>query len=517
MTDLSTPVALVAPLALLAAWVLSWAQPKARPRAVSALTSAATAVGVIVAGTLGFIVATRGPVVSPLIGQEGLGLSIRLDALSVTVFSMVALLAVVILRFSRTYLDGDDRQGAFLGRMVLTIACVEVLVLSGNLVLFVLAWIGTSLSLHTLLVFYPERPAAVAAATKKFIAARIGDASIVGAAVLIYGAFGTGDLGLIFEQAASVQPSLQIEVATVLIAVAALFKSAQFPTHGWLVEVMETPTPVSALLHAGILNAGPFLVMRFANVMELGTISPIFLVIGGGFTALFASVVLLTQPSVKVVLGYSSAAHMGFMLLVCGLGVYPAAVLHLVAHSFYKAHAFLSSGSVVDVARAEPVAVPPRLRSPLRILLSVVVAASMYLGLATILGFTPAENPALLSVGIILVMGITQLLAPALDSAGTAAGMVRTAGLAFAVTLAFFLLEEGARVLLLDSLPPAEQPSTIVIALAGTVLVSFAVAILIQVAGLPAGSPLRQRAYVAMRNGLYANAALDRLVGAYRI
>lgn len=516
MTDVSTLIALAAPAALAAGWTLSWFQPGPRPRALSTAVSAASFVGLAVAAVLAALVATRGALVSPLLGADGLGLSLRLDALSVTIFTMVALLAVVILRFSRTYLDGDARQGVFLGRMCLTIASVELLVLSGNLVLFALAWIATSLSLHGLLLFYADRPASVAAAAKKFLAARIGDVCIIGAAALFYVVFGTGDLGTIFERAGSTPASLPVHVGTALLAVAALLKSAQFPTHGWLVEVMETPTPVSALLHAGILNAGPYLILRFANVMELGAASPVFLVIGGGFTALFASVVLVTQPSVKVALGYSSAAHMGFMLLVCGLGVYPAAVLHLVAHSFYKAHAFLSSGSVVDVARSKPVAVPQRLRSPLRVALSVFGAGAIYLGFAALLGFTPNDNPALLAVGAILVMGLTQLLAPALDSAGTATGIARVTGLAAAVSLAFFLLEEGARLLLIDALPIAHQPEALIIALASVVLLSFAGAVLLQVFGLPAGSRLRRRAYVLVRNGLYANAYFDRLVGAYR-
>lgn len=516
MNELLTLTALAAPLCLTIVGLLSSVQSGARPRLVGPASAVAAAVGVAVAAFSAYLVSMNGTLVSPLLGREGLGASLRLDTLSVLIFSMVALLSVVVLRFSRTYLDGDERQGAFLGRMCLTIASVEVLVLSGNIVLFVAAWIATSLSLHTLLVFYPERPAAVAAARKKFFAARIGDACLIGAAAVLYTRFGTGDLGAIFEQAVASQPGLELEIAAALIAVAALFKSAQFPTHGWLVEVMETPTPVSALLHAGILNAGPFLVMRFANVMEAGTISAVMLVIAGGFTALFASVVLLTQPTVKVALGYSSAAHMGFMLLVCGLGVYPAAVLHLVAHSFYKAHAFLSSGSVVDVARSAAVAVPRRLKSPVRVLLSLAVAAGIYLGVATLLGFTPAENPALLAVGAILVMGLAQLLAPALDSAGTAAGVARTVGLALAVTLAFFTLEEGARLLLLTSLPPAVKPDIPVIALASVVLFGFSAAILLQIVGLREGSRLRHRSYVLLRNGLYANAMLDRLVGAYR-
>jgi NAD(P)H-quinone oxidoreductase subunit 5 len=516
MNDFLILTPLIAPLALVLVGATSWFQSGPRPALVARGSTLASLVGVVAAAVAAFFVATQGTLTSPLIGESGLGASVRLDALSVVIFSMVALLGVVILRFSRTYLDGDARQGAFLGRMCFTIAAVEVLVLSGNLGLFIAAWIATSMSLHTLLVFYPERPAAVAAARKKFIAARIGDACIIGAAALLYTQFGTGDLGALFAGAREAQLTPQLEIAAALLAVAALFKSAQFPTHGWLVEVMETPTPVSALLHAGILNAGPFLVMRFANVMEVATLSPVFLVIGGGFTALFASVVLLTQPTVKVALGYSSAAHMGFMLLICGLGVYPAAVLHLVAHSFYKAHAFLSSGSVVDVARARAVAVPKRLRSPFRILVSAALAAGIYFGLAAVIGITPSDNPALLSVGAILVMGLTQLLAPAVDAQGTAAGVARTAGLAFTVGLAFFTLEEGARLILQSALPPAEQPSAMVIVLATVVLAAFGIAILLQIVGLRAGSALRHRAYVLLRNGLYANAMLDRLVGAYR-
>lgn len=305
MSDLSALLALLPPAALALVGILALARPGSRPQPVLDGTAWASVLGLAVAPVLILLTATAdgGARVSPLLGAEGLGLSIRLDALSVTIFTMVALLGFVVLRFSRTYLDGDARQGAFLGRMGVTIASVQLLVLSGNLVLFVGAWIATSLSLHTLLVFYPERPAARIAARKKFIAARIGDACLIGAAVLLYDRFGTGDLGRVFELAAAAGADVWVEGATVLVATAALFKSAQFPTHGWLVEVMETPTPVSALLHAGILNAGPFLIMRFAGVMEAAHLAPVLLIIGGGFTALFASVVLLTQPTVKVALG----------------------------------------------------------------------------------------------------------------------------------------------------------------------------------------------------------------------
>lgn len=515
MTSLVPLVALLAPGSLLVAGTWAGLRPGVAPRSARIALALATWISVAAAVALAIGVALQGAMVTPLFGWDGLGASLRADSLSLTLLTMISLLAVVIVRFSDTYLDGDARHGAFLGWLATTLASVELLVMSGNLGGFALAWIATSLCLHQLLVFYPERPAARIAGRKKFIVARIGDAALIGAFALLYQRFGTGDLGTIFE-AATGGVSASLELPTALIAIAALLKSAQFPTHGWLVEVMETPTPVSALLHAGILNAGPFLVMRYAAVMEQGISAAVILVLFGGFTALFASVVLLTQPAVKVALGYSSAAHMGFMLLVCGLGVYPAAVLHLVAHSFYKAHAFLSSGSVVEVARARAVAVPPRTRSPARILASLALAAGLYFGMATLFGMTPAENPALLAVGAILVMGLSQLLAPTIDARGTLAGMARTSGLAVAVTTAFFTLEEGARRLLLDSLPEANQPPTLIIALAMWVLAAFAVAVLIQIAGIGHRSALGHRVYIHLRNGFYANALFDRLVGALR-
>ena len=156
---------------------------------------------------------------------------------------------------------------------------------------------------------------------------------------------------------------------------------------------------------------------------------------------MFASVVLLTQPSVKVALGYSSAAHMGFMLMVCGLGMYPAAILHLVAHSFYKAHAFLSSGSVIDRPVPRPWRCPDDSATPAAHRQRR-AALAMYLPLAPS-GASTGGDPLLVAIGAILVIGVTQLLAPALDSAGTAAGSLRAAGLALAVTVSFFALEGG--------------------------------------------------------------------------
>lgn len=521
MTGWMALVVLAAPAAFAAVALLARTQPGPRPTGVERWGARATWFGLGLAAVAAGWTALHGVVQSPTVGWNGLGLSVRLDPLSVTMLVMISLLAIVIVRFSATYLDGDPRQGVFLGRLAATIAAVEVLVMSGNLAVLVLAWVATSLALHELLVFYRERRRAVTAARKKFIAARIGDVFLLLAAVLLYQHFGTGDLQQIFDGAAATAQNgwsvSTVELAAICIVVAALLKSAQFPTHGWLVEVMETPTPVSALLHAGVLNAGPFLAIRMAFVLEPSRPATSLLIVAGGLTAVFASVALLTQPSVKVGLGYSSAAHMGFMLLICGMGLYPAALLHLVAHSFYKAHAFLSSGSVIDEVRAAKVALPRRLGSPLRILGSAAVALAWYVPLAVVWGTDLGANPVLLAVGGILVLGTTQLVAPALDSTGGWAGTVRASLLALAVTVSFFTLESGAHLLLGDTVPDTLGRDALQLALVGIVVVTFAAVVLLQILE-PSRPASRRRRALALhfRNGLYANAALDRIVGSLR-
>ncbi|MBU44251.1 MAG: NADH/ubiquinone/plastoquinone (complex i) [Spirochaetaceae bacterium] len=512
-------IILLAPAAFLVAALLGRLQDRSRPVLLEGVLSAATLIGLVVAVIGGVLAYERGTLESALLGYKDLGLSVRVDPLSAVILAMIAILAFVIVRFSRHYLDGDPRKGVFLSRLAATVAAVELLVISGNLGLLFLSWIATSLALHQLLIFYPERKPALIAARKKFIAARVGDLCIGIAFAILYLEFSTGNLGEIFAALSrSTEVAASIEIAASLIAGAAILKSAQFPTHGWLVEVMETPTPVSALLHAGILNAGPFLVIRLAYVIEASTVAPLLLIAFGGFTALFASVVLLTQPSIKVALGYSSAAHMGFMLLVTGLGVYPAVILHLVAHSFYKAHAFLSSGSAVEQHRASYVRTPARIGSPLRVLLSLLVAMGIYFGFAWMWGIELTNEPALLAVGAILILGLAQIIAPALDSSGPVLGTIQACGLALFVALAFFSLESGAYLILKSVLPDPVGVSAVTLVLASLILFGFALAVVYQIIGPTlSNKPFYQRMAIHLRNGLYANAIFDRCVGSMRI
>jgi NAD(P)H-quinone oxidoreductase subunit 5 len=138
-----------------------------------------------------------------------------------------------------------------------------------------------------------------------------------------------------------------VNLAALLLAIAVLLKSAQLPLHGWLIQVMEAPTPVSALLHAGIVNLGGYVLIRLAPLMTASTAAQTLLVIAGSLTAALAGVVMLTRITIKVRLAWSTVSQMGFMVMECGLGLYDLAFLHLLAHSLYKAHAFLTAGDAV--------------------------------------------------------------------------------------------------------------------------------------------------------------------------
>lgn len=476
-------------------------------------------IGICISLISAFSVFQMGTIQSELIGWKELGFALRLDVLSVSILTMISILGYIILRFSANYLEGERRKGAFFTRLAITIASVELLILSGNLFQIFFFWVITSICLHSLLIFYRNRPQAVAAARKKYIVARLGDISLLAAIICIYLSMGTGDLEAIFNATQSSDFAMNglLNWATGLLVVAAALKSAQFPTHGWLIEVVETPTPVSALLHAGLLNAGPFLMVRMSFLMIESSVASMMLIIIGGLTALIASVIFLTQPSVKVSLGYSSVAHMGFSLLMCGFGVYTAAILHVVAHSFYKAHAFLSSGSAIDVIRARKIALPKRKGSIPRIALSIAMALGVYFLFCYLWGIQPNGNFNLMAIGIIIVLGLSQVLAATFDSNGTAKAMMMAFGMTLVVSTSFFTLEHGARMLLDSQIPALRQPNIMIQVTIIGLLALYASVILLQIfAPRMKADAFGYRLGIHLRNGFYVNVIFDRMIGSLK-
>ncbi len=506
----------LAPLALIAAAVLAFRGPQMRPahvlRWAEQLTLAAIAIAVL--STIALL--AEGPATSGLMGFAGLGISVRLDAVSIVMLLLVSFVGWVVVRYAATYMDGEARQGPFTGWLCATLAAVMLLVTAGNIVQLVLAWIATSLFLHKLLLYYPGRVAAQRAARKKWITARIGDAALLVAAVLTYAQYGTGDIATVLTAAQAGQGQGAAWIAAAL-ALAAILKSAQFPTHGWLTEVMETPTPVSALLHAGVINAGGFLLIRFADVMLLAPGVLAFLVMLGGFTALYGGLVMLTQSAVKTSLAWSTVAQMGFMILQCGLALFPLALLHIVAHSLYKAHAFLASGMAVDnvaaIRRPGPVAIP----NGLAVLRAFAIALVIYAGVAFAFGIS-TKSPQAIALGAILIFGVAYLLAQGLADAAPRVLTQRMAAYSVAAAVGYFALQTAAAWLMAGTLPATPAPGPlewvlILLALFSFGLVALAQALLPLWAYHPAAAGLR----VHLSNGLYANAVFDKLLRGWSV
>ena len=503
---------LLAPAVLFAAAIHAFGTPGRRPGDVVVWAERAALAAIGVAAFAALKLLTIGPGSAAVLAPV---LVARLDALSVTMLALVAFVGWVVLRFSATYLDGEDRQGRFTGWLCATLGAVLLLVQAGDLVHFVAAWIATSAFLHKLLLFYPDRVQAQRAARKKWVTARLGDATLIGAAWLLSQGYGTTDIATILGAAREgVRPD-GVVWAAALLAVAAMLKSAQFPTHGWLTEVMETPTPVSALLHAGVINAGGFLLIRFADVMLLAPGVLAVLVMVGGFTALFGGLVMLTQPAVKTSLAWSTVGQMGFMILQCGLALFPLALLHIVAHSLYKAHAFLVSGSAVEsvaaIRRPGPVAIPDGAAVGRAFLL----ALAIYAGVGTVFGFAD-KSPQAIALGAILIFGVAYLLAQGLADAAPKALTQRTALYSLAAAAGYFALHTVSQKAMAGTLPPTPAPGPLEWALIVLAVISFGVVAVAQAmfplwAYHPAAAGLR----VHLSNGLYANAVFDRLLGGW--
>jgi NAD(P)H-quinone oxidoreductase subunit 5 len=468
-------------------------------------TAAALAAGLSLLGMAALAVAGPHTVRwAPFGIDSALAVALRLDAVSAAMIVLVSYLGAIVLRFSRRYLAGDPDQARFLSWMSLTLAAVLVLVLAGHLLLLLVAWIATSLSLHRLLLYYPGRVGAVFSARKKFVVSRVGDGCLLAAALVLHAHYHTFDLEGIFAAIAA-GDAAGLGPAAILLAACAMLKSAQFPFHSWLPDTMETPTPVSAFMHAGIINAGGFLLVRLSPILAEAPLASPFLAVVGALTAAYGALVMLAQPSVKRALAYSTIAQMGFMVLQCGLGAYGLALLHICAHSLYKAHAFLTAGSTIGAV--------PRAALPLpNGALTIGVLAG---GLLVALGATavhilaPGSAPYSAVFGIVLAFAAAYVIARAWSAGGGLWVIGQGIAVAVLVTALGFGLHVAAALVFADL--PVGQPAPGLVFAVGVVFSGLFVAqSLLWRAGR---HPLGRRLYVHVLNGFYIGTLFNRLLG----
>ncbi len=293
------------------------------------------------------------------------GFGLYIDRLSAVMMVLVTGVSTIIHVFSKTYLHQDPGYARFFSLLSLITFALLGLVTSPNLIIFFIFWQLISWLLYLLLAFNYTHHETCRAAFKTFIIFRLGDLFFLAGIFLAYHYYGTLDFPLLFEKASasnitlSLFPGDLIEINVVtaislLIFVGAMSKSAQFPLHVWLPDTMFGPTPVSALMHAGIVNSGGFLLNRLAPLYGLSPVSLNIVFIFGAFTTVLGASMMLVQNDVKKMLGYSTIAQMGYMIMECGLGAFALAIFHFIAHGLFKASFFLSAGSVIHTTRVEP-------------------------------------------------------------------------------------------------------------------------------------------------------------------
>lgn len=289
---------------------------------------------------------------------EQLGILLN-DPLSAVMSVLIAGISFIVHLYSVRYMAEEAGYARFFMLLGLMTAALLIMVAAGDLVTLLVAWHLIGVLLYFLLGQDTRSPSAYRYAFWTFFTYRVGDMALVLAAALLYWAYGTWSLPAIFDQIAAdpfARDFLGVPVAHAvgtLLALAAFARSAQFLLHTWLPYTMAGPTPVSALMHAGIVNAGGFLINRFSPIfVHTGDVlHGIFIV--GLITAVIGSVLMLTQNDIKKSLGYSTMGQMGFMVMECGVGAFSLAIYHLIAHGMFKGTLFLGAGGVIGEARKD--------------------------------------------------------------------------------------------------------------------------------------------------------------------
>ena len=296
--------------------------------------------------------------------------SIRLDRLTAIMLIVITTVSSLVHLYSFGYMDHDPqwREGEsykprFFAYLSFFTFAMLMLVTSDNLVQMFFGWEGVGVASYLLIGFYYRKPSANAAAIKAFVVNRVGD---FGFALGIFALFFLTDsirLDDIFAAAPDLAQTQLVflwtewnaaELAAFLLFIGAMGKSAQLLLHTWLPDAMEGPTPVSALIHAAtMVTAGVFLVCRMSPLMEFAPGATAFITALGALTAFFAATVGLVQTDIKRVIAYSTCSQLGYMFVAAGVGLYSAAMFHLLTHAFFKAMLFLGAGSVIHAMHHE--------------------------------------------------------------------------------------------------------------------------------------------------------------------
>ncbi|MXR50256.1 oxidoreductase [Halovenus sp. WSH3] len=269
------------------------------------------------------------------------------DGLTVVMWTAVTFFSGIVHSYSRRYMAGSETIDRFFGRVFAFTLSVMVLVAADALVLFVAAWLAMGLAMASLIGHvesWPQAQAAGALARRYFLGSTAALAVGVG---LLWSQTGATTVSGVASAVGTVPTPVVLAAAGALV-LAAMIQSALVPFQTWLLSSMTAPTPASALMHAGFVNAGGVLLVRFAPVVTVETAVMFAIVLVGAASALLGKLLKTVQTDIKSTLACSTTGQMGFMIMQAGLGLFGAAITHLILHGFYKAYQFLSAGAAVS-------------------------------------------------------------------------------------------------------------------------------------------------------------------------
>lgn len=270
------------------------------------------------------------------------------DVLSSVMMVLIGFVALCIAVFAWRYLAGDRGKGAFYGYLLIVVVCLFVLVMADHMAVLLGAIAGANFGLVRLLGHNRQWPAAQQSARLAWRNFTLGWLLLCAALLILYGASGESSIQAMLDSDIA---SGSLWLSSSLIVLAAMTQSALWPFHKWLSNSLNAPTPVSAIMHAGLVNGGGFLLARFAPLLSEQPLLLTAIFVIGIVSAILATLWKLIQSNIKQMLAYSTMGQMGFMIAQCGLGLLPAAIAHIFWHGLFKAYLFLSSGSAAKEPR----------------------------------------------------------------------------------------------------------------------------------------------------------------------
>ena len=283
------------------------------------------------------------------VGEWSIKAGLQIDQLSILFALLITGVGSLIHIYSIGYMAHDERRRRFFAYLNLFIAAMLILVLADNYLVLFVGWEGVGLASYLLIGFWAHKPTAATAAKKAFVVNRVGDIGMALAIMLMLATFGSSAFIDVNAGAGSMAP-MTATVMGLLLLLGACGKSAQVPLQSWLLDAMEGPTPVSALIHAAtMVTAGVYLVVRSHAVYASTEAASTAVVVVGTVTLLFGAWIGCAKDDIKKVLAGSTMSQIGYMMLAAGIGPagYAFAIFHLLTHGFFKANMFLGAGSLM--------------------------------------------------------------------------------------------------------------------------------------------------------------------------